>query len=583
MAASPQAPQRRRAKSARRCLFLSAIAALALPGAATAAGGPILPLSQVHGGMDCTGQTVVQGTTISSFNVHVIDVVQDPQQGPRILVRVSGPAVDSTGVAEGFSGSPVLCDDGTGMLRNIGAISAGIGEYGNLVALVTPIEQMLGEPVIPPSSAPRLRLPSTPLLGPLTVGGLSPALLRLFQDAARKAGRTVIAAPTGAGSPTSFPVQPLVPGASVGVAYSTGAIPFGAIGTVSYRDADAVYAFGHPLDGAGRRSLILQDAYVYYVVSNPGVDGNTSYKLAAFGHSLGTLTSDTPNAVIGTVGAAAPVIPLDVTARDGDTGAQLTQHTQVADESAIGFPLGTSLVETVGPLAIAQAATEIFNGAPADESGHMCLAVSILESRAPLGFCNRYVSSGPTGGSGAGPPALAQSAAGEAAEAFSLIDSVQFTTLHVTHIVAALDAERGLRQGSIVSARAPSLVRAGQRIRVRVLVRVLRGALRQVSFTVQVPRGLHGRVTAKLTGGAGSAGSGAQAALSAALAAGVGGPGSGSGQPPGSVSELRRAVAATAPYDGLVLRFGRHRPSRVFRDPALLITGQAKLTFRVQP
>ncbi len=96
------------------------------------------------------------------------------------------------------------------------------------------------------------------------------------------------------------------------MAYSTGAIPVGAIGTVSYRDGDHVYAFGHPLDGAGRRSLILQDAYVYYVVSNPGVDVSTSYKLAAFGHSLGTLTSDTPNAVIGTVGAAAPLIPLDV-------------------------------------------------------------------------------------------------------------------------------------------------------------------------------------------------------------------------------------------------------------------------------
>jgi hypothetical protein len=568
-----------------RPLTLSVISALALPvGSAAAAGGPILPLIQVHAGMNCTGETVIQGTTISSFDVQVIDIVQDPAQGPRILVRVSGPAVDSTGVAEGFSGSPVLCDDGTGTLRNIGAISAGIGEYGNRVALVTPIEQMLGETVSPPSSAPRLRLRSTQLQGPLTVGGLSPALLHLFQDAARRVGRTVIAAPGGAGASPSFPVQPLVPGASVGVAYSTGAIPVGAIGTVSYRDGAHVYAFGHPLDGAGRRSLILQDAYVYHVVSNPGVDVSTSYKLAAFGHSLGTLTSDTPNAVIGTVGAAAPVIPLDVTARDGDTGAQLTQHTQVADESAIGFPLGTSLVEMVGPLAIAQAATQIFDGAPANESGHMCLTVSIRESSAPLRFCDRYVSSGAPGGSGGVPPALALSAAGEAAQAFSLIDSVQFTTLHVTHIAAALDAERGLRAASIVSARGPAQVRAGQRVRVHVVVRVLRGELRQVSFTVPVPPGLHGGITAKLAGGA-SGGDGAQAALgglSAALGGGPGSPGSGSGQPPGSVAALHRAVAATAPYDGLVVKFGHRRPIRVFRDPALLITGQAELAFRVK-
>ena len=91
-----------------RGLILSTIAAaLVLPAsAAVADGGPIMPLSQVQPGMNCTGETVVQGTTISSFSVHVIDIVQDPVQGARILVRVSGPAVPA-GVAEGFSGSPV--------------------------------------------------------------------------------------------------------------------------------------------------------------------------------------------------------------------------------------------------------------------------------------------------------------------------------------------------------------------------------------------------------------------------------------------------------------------------------------------
>lgn len=568
-----------------RRLMLWLISALALPIAgATAAGGPIMPLSQVHSGMDCTGQTVVQGTTITSFAVHVIDVVEDPQAGPRILVRVSGAAVDATGVAEGFSGSPVLCDDGTGALRNIGAISAGIGEWGNHVALVTPIEQMLGEPVSPPSSAPRLRRQSTPLQGPLTVGGLSPALLRLFQEVGRKAGRTVVAAPTGPTS-TPFPVQPLVPGASVAVSYSTGAIPVGAVGTVSYRDGDHVYAFGHPLDGAGRRSLFLQDAYVYYVVSNPGVEVTTSYKLAAPGHTVGTLTSDTPNAVIGSVGAGPPMIRLDVTARDGDTGAQLAQHTQVADESAIGFPRGNSLVETVGPLAIAQAASQIFDGSPANESGHMCLTVVIQESRTPLRFCNRYVSTGAPGGSGVVPPALAVSAAADAAQAFGLIDSVQFTTLHVTQITAALDGERGLREGSIVSARAPGRVRAGQHARVHVLVRVLRGGLRSLSFTVAVPRGLRGPVTAKLAGGVGAGGDGAQAALGAlasALGVSVGSLSSSPAQPPSSIAGLRRAVSAIPPYDGLVLKFGHRAAIRVFRDPALLITGGAKFALRVK-
>jgi hypothetical protein len=46
---------------------------------------------------------------------------------------------------------------------------------------------------------------------------------------------------------------------------------------------------------------------------------------------------------------------------------------------------------------------------------------------------------------------------------------------------------------------------------------------------------------------------------------------------------LRRAVAAIPPYDGLVVRFAHRRPIRVFRDPALLITGQTELAFAIKP
>src|SRR5436853_4263792 len=109
------------------------------------AGDPIMPLSQVHRGMHCTGYSVVQGTEISSFDVDVIDVTEDG-----ILFSASGPAVDQTGIGEGFSGSPIYCKDSQGVARNIGAIAAGIGDYGNHKALATPIEQMLSQPVTSP-------------------------------------------------------------------------------------------------------------------------------------------------------------------------------------------------------------------------------------------------------------------------------------------------------------------------------------------------------------------------------------------------------------------------------------------------
>src|SRR3954464_14762456 len=132
------------------------------------AGDPIMPLSQVHRGMHCTGYSVVRGTDISSFDVDVIDVTEEG-----ILVSASGPAVDQTGIGEGFSGSPIYCKDGQGLARNIGAIAAGIGDYGNHKALATPIEQMLAMPVVPPGMSAAAKSARSgrvrPLLAPLTI------------------------------------------------------------------------------------------------------------------------------------------------------------------------------------------------------------------------------------------------------------------------------------------------------------------------------------------------------------------------------------------------------------------------------
>ena len=90
----------------------AAILAGIAPGTALA-GDPIMPLSQLRPGMQCTGYSVIRGTDISSFDVEIVDVLSGDasgNDGPRILVRVSGPAVDRTGVGPGFSGSPIYCD-----------------------------------------------------------------------------------------------------------------------------------------------------------------------------------------------------------------------------------------------------------------------------------------------------------------------------------------------------------------------------------------------------------------------------------------------------------------------------------------
>ena len=566
-----------------RSLFALALTTLAAaPAVAAADGGPIMPLTTVQAGMSCTGDTVLQGTTISSFGVQVLGVVEQTGQGPRILVSVSGANVAASGVAEGFSGSPVYCPDpATGTPENIGAISEGIGQYGNNVVLVTPIQQMLDEPVAPPSSAPAVRYRTRPLLGPLTVSGLARSVLSVLQRAGQQAGRTVAVAPSAPF--VSFPVQPLVPGASVSASYSEGSIAVGAVGTVTYRDGNDIYAFGHELDGTGRRSLLLQDAYVYGVIDNPDPTLTPSYKLSSPGHTEGTLSSDTPNAVIGTVGAPPGLIPVNVAATDLDTHRTLTLDSDAADETDIGFPLGTSVVDLLAPLEVAEAATVVLNGPPASESGRMCLSVYLRETRAPLHLCDRYVGTGTPGDQGGSPPEVANGASTDVTSGLGVLDSVQFANLHVTRVTARVSVQRGLAEGRIVAARAPATVRAGHTVVVHLVVRRYRGPLDTIAVPVAIPRSAHGLLVGHIRAASSGAAGGSAASLTSALAAALSGGSSGpSGPGPMSLAALRTQFAAVAPYDGLDLSLNGHPARHLFRDPALLILGSAPVAFMVK-
>jgi hypothetical protein len=279
------------------------------------------------------------------------------------------------------------------------------------------------------------------------------------------------------------------------------------------------------------------------------------------------------------------MVPVDVTARDGDTGAVLALHSQVADETDIGMPLGSSQIAFVAPLQIAQAATDVYNGAPANESGHMCLSVAVRELRKPLRFCNRYVTSG-LGVAGLLPPALALATSIDATTALSLIDQEQFMQLHVTRVTVQLDAERGLREASIISAHAPLHVRAGKQVTVRLLVQVVRGRPRTVTLRLRIPPGARGLLLAKIVNPTSqSSAGGSPQALAQALASALGGGPGGSPSmppPPTSLAGLRNAFAGVSIYDGLELHLGRRRAVRIYRDPGLLITGQARLVFQVK-
>jgi hypothetical protein len=291
------------------------------------------------------------------------------------------------------------------------------------------------------------------------------------------------------------------------------------------------------------------------------------------------------------VGAPPPSIPVDVEAHDLDTGHSLAVDSDVADETGVGDPIG-DLLDMVAPTAVAQAATQIYDGPPANESGSMCLRIDVRGSSQPLGFCDRYVSTGAPGDDGEVPPALALATSGDMTSALSLLDSAQFAALDVTRVTANIDAQRGLIEGAIVEARAPARAVAGGLLPVHLLVRRYQGPLQSISFHLRIPRGLHGQVLVELKG-ASSGGAGSAAALASALASALGG-GSGSGSGgsvgsgtsgsgPASMAALRSQVAAIPKYDGLTASFiaatgGHPGPAlHAYRDPALLITGKTSL------
>jgi hypothetical protein len=471
----------------------AALAFAAVPAAdAQAAGDPIMPLADVQAGMHCSARSVLRGTDIATFGVDVVDVIAGDkgEAEPFVLVRGVGPAIAATGFGPGFSGSPIYCPDAAGTQRVIGAISESVGEYGNALALATPIERMLGEPVdVPPETrrapAPALVRSARPLTPALSIGGLAPPIQALVQRAALRAKRVVYAAPA-APRADLFPPQTLQPGSAFSAGLASGDFTAGSIGTIAYVDGDRVWGFGHSLDSAGRRSLLLQDAYVYTVVNNPVGSGDLrTYKYAAPGHDLGTLTSDGVAAVAGRVGALPPRFPLQIVATDLDSGKVRSTNTTIADETAIGLPTGANALTEVGGFAVAQMAYLTLGGLPLRHSGSMCVRIALRERVKPMRFCNTYVGgSGGFGLSEGGGPMI-----GDFATAARELDAFNFGPLHITGVQVNMKLRRSLRLAYLTRiVKAPLIVRRGRSFRVTLEVQRQNGPKSRHVITIRVPR-----------------------------------------------------------------------------------------------
>ncbi len=567
------------------------------------AGAPIMTLDQVHAGMDCTAASVVKGTDISTFAAHVDDVLgaSDLRQA-RILVTVSGAAIDATGVGPGFSGSPVSCPGPGGAPLVVGAISETIGAYGGKTVLVTPIQAILGESADPPQAAARslraraLLRAARPIAEPLSISGLSPAIGSGVVRAARLAGRTVISAPDRPRQATGAPA--LQPGSAMSVGLSSGDIEEGAVGTVAYVDGDTVWGFGHPLDGAGRRELFLSDAYVFGVVNNPlATQDSATYKLASPTADVGTLRQDGISAVVGRLGALPRHFPATFATRDLDTGRTGALHVQVADERAIGLPTGGSALATVAPEGVAEAIYDALDGSPVNQTDELCLKVAVRQDTRPLAFCNRYVGAGGSADALLGGPLVS-----DVLSATQLIDAYDATNLDITGVSADIRVRRGLQLATLVSLRGPARARRGTDVSVRAqLVRPGGAQLTRV-MRVHVPKGMPGGPRDLLLRGTSadqSSGSGSDSGATVDLSSLFAGPSGDGSDGPATVRELASAMSAIHRYDGVTTRFlppgadpqsdlpggaegVAQRSRRTYRDAQLRIAGSARLRITIR-
>ena len=558
----------------RRLIVAAVLAALFAPVSAQGA-DPIMPLGDVQPGARCTALSVVRGTAISSFDVEVLDVLdrQRPEIA-RILVRVSGAAVAGTGIGPGFSGSPIYCAGADGVSRNIGAISEGIGDYGGFTALATPIEVILAQPLVPAPA--RSRLGTRSLQGPLTISGLRPRLGAVLTRAARKAGRTLIASPATARA--AFPPQPLVPGAAVAVGLTSGDVALGAAGTVAYNDGANVWSFGHELEGAGRRALFLQDAYVHTVVNNPiNTPDLSTYKLASPGNDLGAVTGDGLAAITGQVGSPPPSYPLRVTARDLDSRRIRSLLVRIADEGDVGRPAGISALGLVSSGALLEAVTAVQAGAPARQSGDMCVTVRLRELKTPLRVCNTYTVDGEA------PFAIGGALVQDVAAVADLLDSFRFGALHPTSVDIGVRVRHGLRQAFIVGGRVVGKVRRGRKMTLRLALRHV-GSGRRATKTirVRVPRDAPlGARTVRLEGTAGDVGGDPYEESSFSIVFGEEDEEEPDGPGPQSAEELEVDFENLARPDDLTVVFPGGS-SASYRDPALRISGRARVRVRIR-
>jgi len=337
---------------------MATLAAAQKPAITKVNGPEIFALEDLRPGMKGTARTVFSGSGTEEFGVEVLGILPG-FPGPRqsaIIAKLSGANVDKTGVFAGMSGSPVYIDG-----KIVGAIAFSFPFSKEPIAGITPIKQMIDlfdkgsenlkpkeprvvsfsqlagtdwKPNLPkpavssvsllaPVSAgsplmPLLGQQMTPIATPLVFSGISQESLSVFAPQliangllpVSGAGGSAAITPMGEVNENTFP-----PGSSISVQLVRGDYSLAAAGTVTLRDGDRIYAFGHPLLSLGASDMPMSESSVVTVIPNM----NNSFKLSVPGRMVGSISQDRASGIFGLLKQEPKMIPVKVnlhTSRD---------------------------------------------------------------------------------------------------------------------------------------------------------------------------------------------------------------------------------------------------------------------------
>ena len=320
----------------------------------------LFALEDLRPGMKGTARTVFSGTEPEEFGVEILGVLPGfpaPRQSA-IIARLTGANVEKTGVFAGMSGSPVYIDN-----KLVGAIAFSFPFSKDPIAGITPIQQMIdifekgsaGETQHPKEphavsfaqlastewkpTLPKMAIGSnsliapvsegsrliplmgqqiTPIATPVVFGGISQESLAMFAPQLMANGLLPVSGVGGSAGMTPLRKatdKTLIPGTSVSVQLVRGDYSIAASGTVTFRDGDRIYAFGHPFLGLGASDMPMSETAVVTVISNL----NNSFKLSVPGEMMGSISQDRASGVFGQLGLAPKMIPVKInlhTSRD---------------------------------------------------------------------------------------------------------------------------------------------------------------------------------------------------------------------------------------------------------------------------